>query len=453
MISRLIKRAVSSVFPSGKQQSETLPEPVVIPRSAHNVSRANISESALKVLYRLKRGGYRGYLVGGGVRDLLLGHEPKDFDVATDATPEQIRKLFSNCRLIGRRFRLAHVRYGREIIEVATFRAGHGATPEGAAVSNEGRVLRDNVYGSFEEDAWRRDFTVNSLYYDIRDFSVVDCTGGMADLKKGLLRLIGDPEQRYREDPVRMLRAVRFSAKLGFQIEAKTAAPIQELAYLLTEVPAARLYEEVLKLFLSGHAASVFRLMDKYGIFEQLFPEVAESLEDEGGDRKLLLSRAFLNTDSRILGDKHVTPGFLFAALLWGPLQRAAKVYQADGMTPLQAIEHASGGVLAQQVKRVAIPRRFSTVSREIWSLQPRLERRRGRQPLRLIEHPRFRAGYDFLLLRAEAGEPVGELAEWWTDFLESDEEARALSLKAVHRPSKRPRRRRRRPRTRKAAE
>ncbi len=406
------------------------PGPLVIPRDRHTISRANISGNALKVLHRLSKAGYEAYLVGGGVRDLLLGREPKDFDIATDADPEEVRHLFRNCRLIGRRFRLAHVHFGPEIIEVATFRgsgAGDGEEAAGGDTSENGMLLRDNIYGTLEEDAWRRDFTVNALYYDIRDFSVVDHTGGMADLEAGRLSIIGEPGQRFREDPVRMLRAVRFAAKLGFRIDEASEAAIHELGHLLREVPSARLFDESLKLFLAGYAVETFELLRHYRLFEHLFPETEEALSHEEGNFPLVfVARALENTDRRIDEGKPVTPAFLFAALLWEPVRReAAMLREAEGMTPIQALQLAGDRIVARQVSRVAFPRRFSLQAREIWALQERLQQRSGKRPSRLLEHPRFRAGYDFLELRAGAGEESQELATWWREFQSADENAR----------------------------
>ena len=395
----------------------TVTESVVIPRAEHGISRTQISEYALKVLYRLNQAGHEAYLVGGGVRDLLLGREPKDFDVATSASPEQVRKLFRNCRLIGRRFRLAHVHYGREIIEVATFRAGHD--PEGDGQTSEnGMLLRDNVYGSLQEDAWRRDFTVNALYYTVSDFSVVDHTGGMADLKAGRLRMIGDPQQRFREDPVRMLRAVRFAAKLGFRIDAEVEAAIRELGYLLEDVSHARLYDETLKLFLSGYAVASYELLRHYRLFAHLFPETDMCLgEEDNHFPHTLLLRALENTDRRIAEDKPVTPAFLYAALLWEPVRRESILLARRKIPVIQAIQMAGDAVVARQTPRVQVPKRFSLQSREIWEWQERLARGAGKRAQRLAEQPRFRAAYDFLLLRAASGEDVRELAEWWGQF------------------------------------
>ncbi len=399
------------------------------------------------MLYRLKKSGYQAHLVGGGVRDLLLGREPKDFDVATDATPEQIKAAFGNARIIGRRFRLVHVRFGREVIEVATFRSMQFQQEK---QSDEGMILRDNEFGSIEEDAMRRDFTVNALYYNIADFSVVDYSNGMEDLESGLLRLLGDPETRYREDPVRMLRAARFAAKLGFNIEAATEEPIARLAHLLGDVPSARLYEEVLKLFVSGYAVSAFEKLRHYNLFAQLFPQTEEALAHEEHEFPLVLVRKGLeNTDRRLAQDKPVTPAFLFAVLLWEPLRRIAReLEEADGLPFYQALQQAGDVVVARQVQQVAIPRRFSTPMREIWTLQARFLNTKGKRPHRLLAHPRFRAAYDFLLLRAESGEADPELAAWWTRF----QEQQGLDPKGGGKAAEgSKRRRRRRPRKRPA--
>ncbi len=426
--------------------------PVIIPRSEHGISRSNISENALKVLYRLQKAGHEAYLVGGSVRDLLLGREPKDFDVSTDASPEQVRQLFRNCRLIGRRFRLAHVTFGREIIEVATFRAAEG----GARVHTEnGMILRDNVYGTVEEDAWRRDFTVNALYYDIRDFSVLDYTGGMADLRAGRLRIIGDAETRYREDPVRMLRAIRFAAKLGFRLDEASEAAIRQLGPLLAEVAPARLFDEILKLFLGGYAVQTFEVLRHYGLFGSLFPATERCLQHEEHHFPLtLLVRALENTDLRLAEGKPVTPAFLFAALLWEPVRARTAELRAQGLAPIEALQRAGDEVVARQTERVACPKRFTLQSREIWTFQERLTRRSGRRPSLLMEQPRFRAAYDFLLLRAHSGEDVGELAQWWTRYQEQDEGGRHAMSASQKGKEGHPRKRRRpRRRTRPAPE
>ncbi len=422
-------------------------------RSEHCISRKMISPSALKVLYRLDGAGFRACLVGGGVRDLLLGREPKDFDVATDASPDQVRELFRNCRLIGRRFRLAHVRFGPEIIEVATFRAAHDEDDSAhGEMSNEGRILRDNVYGDIEDDVWRRDFTVNGLYYDIHDFSVIDYVGGVEDLEKGVLRVIGDPEQRYREDPVRMLRAVRFAVKLGFNLDASCARPLPQLAALLDAISPARLFDEALKLFHGGYALQSFEALRHHHLFEHLFPltEVALSHERHGFP-STLIGRALDNTDVRIADGKSVTPAFLLAALLWDAFEERRQHLEADGMPPLEALGLAADQVIASQVARLAVPRRFTQITRDIWSMQPRLVDLSPRRARRAFENPRFRAAYDFLKLRAEAGDAVADCASWWTDFQDaSDADREAMLGELDDRPGpdgqKRRRRRKRQP-------
>ncbi len=424
--------------------------PAIIPRPEHGLSRASISPNALKVLYRLHEAGYQACLVGGGVRDLLLGREPKDFDVATSAHPEDVRHLFRNCRLIGRRFRLAHVHFGREIIEVATFRAlDDGEDNDERHIEEDGRILRDNVYGDIEDDAWRRDFTVNALYYNIADYSVMDYVGGMEDLRNGLLRLIGDPETRYREDPVRMLRAVRFAAKLGFRIHPDSEAPMAQLGVLLEDIPAARLYEEVLKLFLSGTGLATFEALRHYNLFGHLFPSAEESLAvEEEGYPHTLLSRALASTDERVNSGKPVTPAFLFAAILWEPMRlRAIELQDSGEMTAFQAIQAAGADVVRDQARFTSVPRRFSLPMRDIWMLQGRLEQNSGRRAIQLLGHPRFRAAYDFLLLRAEANEVPQELCDWWTEFQQLSPEERERRVTGG--ASRKPNRRRRRPRKR----
>lgn len=403
-------------------------------------------------MHRLKEAGYGAYLVGGCVRDMLLGREPKDFDVSTDAKPEEVKQVFRNCRLIGRRFRLAHVHFGREIIELATFRALHVEEEEEGRLIENGRIIRDNVYGTIEEDAWRRDFTVNALYYNISDFSVVDYVGGVEDIRAGVLRLIGDPAVRLQEDPVRMLRAVRFAVKLGFRIDPAAEAAIHEHAALLGGISPARLYEEVLKLFQGGSAEQTLEMLRHYHLFEHLFPATERCLDDaDQGDFRALLTRALANTDARIAEGKPVTPAFLYAALLWGPMRVEARRLQASGMPEILSLQQSSRDVMQAQSQHAILPRRFSSQMREIWILQPRLQRNSTKRALRLLQHPRFRAAYDFLLLRAETGEDLGELAEWWTRFQESDE-ARSEPLpphpgeEAQAAPRRRRRRRRRSP-------
>jgi len=387
--------------------------------------------------------------VGGGVRDLLLGREPKDFDVATDASPEEVRDVFRNSRLIGRRFRLAHVQFGREIIEVATFRAGQDEQLADQHQTDEGMLLRDNVYGNIQQDALRRDFTVNALYYNIADFSIIDYAGGVEDLNNGILRLLGDPETRYREDPVRMLRAVRFAAKLGFRVASETESPIRELAPLLSDVPAARLFEEMLKLFLGGSAVGSFEKLRQYGLFGQLFPDTDTCLAELDHEFPLtLVLKGLENTDNRVREEKPVTPAFLFAVLLWEPVRRRAAELEATGIVPYQSVQQAASEVVSRQLKRVSLPRRFSTPMQEIWAMQARFSQTRGKRPLKLLAHPRFRAAYDFMLLRAASGEADPELAAWWTEFQEGNADAPppTESGSAVRRSRRGGRRRRRKP-------
>ena len=414
--------------------------PRIIPRSEHIVSRADVSDSALKVLYRLKNSGHAAYLVGGGVRDLLLGMHPKDFDIATDAHPEQIRKLFRNSRLIGRRFRLAHVRFGREIVEVATFR-GMGAGSDQREHSDSGRILRDNVYGTIEEDVWRRDFTVNALYYNIADFSVVDYASGLEDIERRTLRMIGDPDTRYREDPVRMLRVLRFAAKLGFDIAPETAGPIAGLGDHVGDVPPARLFEEVLKLFQAGYAVRSFDLLVEFGLLGQLFPTTNALLEGAEGDAVRRFIELGLNgTDRRIAEDKPTTPAFLFAVLLWPAVSRSAAGLKASGASDYEAMAEASARIAAEQQHRTALPKRFAVPMKEIFGLQRRFDSRHGARAARLMQHRLFRAAYDFLLLRSRCGEVDAELANWWTDVqtLSSEEREQAFSANERRRGKRR---------------
>ncbi|MHB1805146.1 MAG: polynucleotide adenylyltransferase PcnB [Acidithiobacillus ferrooxidans] len=408
--------------------SSGIPGARVTPRSQHNVSRLQISDSALQVLNGLHRAGFQAYLVGGSVRDLLLGREPKDFDVATDAHPEQVRKLFRrNARLIGRRFILVHVQFGNEIIEVATFRgSANGKEDESSEHSETGRILADNVYGSLEEDARRRDFTANALYYNIADRSILDFSTGMEDLQAGRLRVIGDPEQRYREDPVRMLRAVRFAAKLGFTLDAAAQAPIAACRKLLQEVPSARLFEETLKLFLTGNAQTSFEHLRQMGLFAALFPQVDALLDDARyGSARILLQGALQGTDARLLDGKSVTPAFLFAALLWPALQQERQLLEQQGKPETVALQQAASGVLQECAGRISVPRRFALPMREIWDLQARFMRRGGRRPHALLAHPRFRAAFDFLNLRSQSGEIPATLVEWWEQFQTADHDGR----------------------------
>ncbi|MEZ5564588.1 MAG: polynucleotide adenylyltransferase PcnB [Gammaproteobacteria bacterium] len=418
--------------------------PRIIPRSEHHVSRANISRNALKVLYRLKDGGYQAYIVGGGVRDLLLKRQPKDFDIATDASPEEVRALFSNARLIGRRFRLVHVRFRDEIVEVATFR-GLGnedlESEDRQVLDAAGRIIKDNSFGSIEEDAWRRDFTINALYYNIADFSIRDFVGGMADIESGSIRLIGDPETRYREDPVRMIRAVRLAAKLDLTIHPEAALPMGTLGSLIDSVPPARLFDEFLKVFQAGHALASYRRLRVHGLFEHLFPATAAWLaaddgnDPSGGPRNRFIERALLNTDQRIADGQSVTPMFLFGVFLWGPVQeRAKQLRRKASMSEVQALIDAGLEVTCEQIERITLPRRFSVPMREMLQLQPRFNRRQGRRAAVLLQHRRFRAAYDLLVLRTELGEVTPELADWWTRVQEMSPDDQRHAFHGKHR-------------------
>ncbi|MBN4080526.1 polynucleotide adenylyltransferase PcnB [Beggiatoa alba] len=414
-------------------------------RSEHRISRKDISKSALKVLYGLKDAGYESYLVGGCVRDLLLGLHPKDFDVATNATPEQVKNIFKKSRLIGRRFRIVHVRFGHEIIEVTTFRGPHDDDMQ--HVSEEGMLLRDNVYGTLEQDAWRRDFTVNALYYNIKNFSIVDHTNGMEDLKSKSIRMIGDPGVRFKEDPVRMLRAIRFAAKLNFEIqhdnEISITSALEENMHLLEAVSSARLFDEVLKLFMSGYAEAVYALLIEKNIYQRLIPFEQAS---ETAFYTEFIKQGLLNTDVRIQQQKPVTPAYLFAVLLWPAVEVSARRLQNQTVSLHQAIDIAGQEVVEKVNKRITIPKRFRYMMRDIWSLQNRLPNRVGRRAYKVLEQKRFRAGYDFLVLRSQVNKTttnsndindlsasaLSELADWWTQFQTESEAGRKLMLNAL---------------------
>jgi len=413
-----------------------------IPRSQHRLSRKFISEAALKVLYRLSSEGYRACLVGGGVRDLLLDKKPKDFDIATDATPEQIHGLFRNSRIIGRRFRLVHIRYGREVIEVATFRSHTDDSPKNE-LSSEGRILRDNTFGDIEDDALRRDFTVNAMYYDIDGFSVLDYANGLADIESHTLRLIGDPATRYQEDPVRMLRAVRFAAKLDFEIETSAAEAIFECGPLLAGIPAARLFDETVKLFHSGKATRVLELLRTYNLLQYLFPALDEILTSEPSELMLdFIDQALVNTDARINNDLHVSPAFIFASLLWPAVHKQAQDIQSDQLKMVPALFQAGGDVMSRQIKHISIPRRYSQMAKDIWTNQPKFHRTQGKQPTRLHGHPSFRAAYDFMCLQTMVGLMPSHLCHWWTEF-QKNNTAPVIERHEAEYTKPRPRRRR----------
>ncbi|MCB5162579.1 polynucleotide adenylyltransferase PcnB [Marinomonas algarum] len=454
-------RKATSLLASPKAQTY----PIIIPRSEHSLSRQNLSPNAVKVLYRLNSAGYDAFLVGGCVRDHLIGMEPKDFDVVTNATPEEVHSIFSNSRLIGRRFKLVHVTFGREIIEVSTFRANsaqdekaasHNTSLKGkdSARSAHGIVLRDNVYGNIEEDAERRDFTFNALYYNVQDFSIHDYCGGLKDIENKQIRMIGDARQRYQEDPVRMLRAIRFAGKLGFELEADTAAPIKEMAHLLDHIPPARLFDEVLKLLGSGNGIATFALLRQYGLFRYLFPDT-EALLQSGWKRDDIDPEAFIlqglkNTDDRIQSGKTTAPYFLYAILLWPSVCLRQEEFQNQSMPSTPALHQAANMVLDNQVASTAIPRRFSTPMREIWDMQYRLPKRYGKRAFLLLEHPRFRAGFDFLLIRELSGTKLDDLGAWWETFQHATENEQRDLIKSIdNRTSEKEGPKKRRPRRR----
>lgn len=417
---------------------------VSIPRNAHNISRKDISENALKVLHRLNKQGYEAYLVGGCIRDLLLGKKPKDFDIATNATPEQVQKIFRNCRLVGRRFRLAHIMFGKEIIEVATFRGDHDNQMEQNNISKRsqsGMLLRDNVYGTIEQDAIRRDFTMNALYYNVKDFTIRDYCGGLKDLQNGIIRLIGDPQTRYREDPVRMLRTVRFAAKLGMEIDPATADPIKKQASLLKNIPSARLFDESLKLLQTGNGYATYLLLKKYNLFEQLFPLIERLMTtNQNSYLEKIIEKVLKNTDYRINHNKRINPAFLFAAFFWYPLMEQTQVICIEsGLQFHDAFSIAINDILSEQCRVIAIPKRFTSVMGDIWRLQLRLKKREGKRAFALLENPKFRAAYDLLEMRAsiEKGELL-ELAKWWDEFQFASPEKRITLVKQLSKTYKR---------------
>jgi poly(A) polymerase len=400
----------------------------VIPRVRHGIRREALSHGSRRVVETLQAEGYQAFIVGGAVRDLLAGIEPKDFDVATDATPDEVRRCFRRSRIIGRRFQIVHVMMGQETVEVTTFRRHHDQKDDPRAQTDEqGRVLRDNVFGSREEDAARRDFTVNALYYDPVAEIVIDYHHGMDDLERKTLRMIGAPATRYREDPVRMLRAVRLAAKLGFSIDEKTRRPIGELAGLIENIPPSRLFDEMLKLLTSGHSLKCLRQLQAEGLHHGLLPLLDVTVGEPQGRRFVIL--ALENTDRRVHEGRSISPGFLFATLLWNEVLNQWEARKASGERPIPALYQAMDEVLEAQAEKLAITRRVVGDIKDIWALQPRFEVRSGKRPYGLLEQPRFKAGLDFLLMRAESGEVDAELGQWWLDFLEADGETRAAML------------------------
>lgn len=447
MIKKFLKKVFSkrekALDSINKADMRSANSAIVVTVKTHQINQALISQAALKTCDGLQKAGFQAYIVGGAVRDLLLNHKPKDFDVATDATPEQVYKIFRRSRIIGKRFRLVHVLWGNETIEVSTFR-GHHQNEGDAKTSETGRIIRDNVFGNIEEDAARRDFTANALYYDPVKEEVLDFHNGVADVRAKILRMIGDPVTRYQEDPVRMLRAVRLSAKLGLTIDRITEAPIHKLADLLQDVPPSRLFDEMLKLFLSGHAVESINALRAQHLHHGLLPMLDVVLEQPLGEKFVML--ALKNTDDRILIGKSSNPSFLFATLLWHEVLAAWAVYQKQGHYLIPALHMAMNEVIDKQAKKLAIHNRFTATMKEIWLMQPRFEQRYGKRPYALLTHPRYRAGYDFLLLRCESGEEPLELGEWWTVFADASTEERTAMLL----PDKGPKKRRRKPRKKK---
>lgn len=440
----------------GRDSRTVAPKILVIPRDQHSISRKQISDNALKVLYRLQNHGHDSFLVGGGVRDIMVGLQPKDFDVVTDATPEDVRALFRNSRIIGRRFKIVHVLFGREVIEVATYRAGAEDSEERGdanehARSQSGMLLRDNVYGTLEDDIVRRDFTINAMYYTPKDFSLVTLEQSMQDIEDRQVRMIGDPEVRYREDPVRMLRAVRFAAKLDFSVERKTAEPIPRMAHLLDGIPAARLFDDVLKLFMSGYGVATYHKLQEYDLFRHLFPHTQAELDNADSPYfEDLILAALESTDSRIQRGKSVTPAFLYAAFLWPVVKTQQAANENAGTSAIPAHQQAAQEAISLQANHTSIPKRFQFTMRDIWELQMRLPNRNGGRAERLVTHPRFRAAFDFLLLREKAGESLGGLGQWWDDYQNQNPDARNDMVKNLGSrsgaPKKRRPRRRRRP-------
>ncbi len=438
----MIRRLIRKVFGSDKKNAG----PRILPLAEHGIARERIPPCALKVTRTLREAGYAAFVVGGAVRDLLLDREPKDFDVATDATPEEARTLFRRSRVIGRRFRILHVYCGSDTLEVTTFRASNPQSEEDEedrVTTEDGMILRDNVFGSQEEDAARRDFTVNALYYDPEREEVWDWHGGVADASKRVLRMIGDPATRYKEDPVRMLRAARFAAKLDFHIDPATRAPIAQLAPLLARIPPSRLFDEMMKLLLSGHAERGIRQLRAEGLHHGILPMLDAILDDPA--RQGFLHAALHDTDERVRHGQSASPAFMLASLLWYDMQTLWQRYREAGQPPHAALLAAMDDTLERQREALAFPRRLDGMIKEIWALQPRFEQRSGARPYRLLNHPRFRAGYDFLLIRASGGDAQDELAQWWTRFQEADEDGRAAMLMPETGEGGRKRRRRKR--------
>ncbi len=423
----MIRRLLARLIPGRPTR-----DPKIYRASDHPVRRDQIPRGARQVTEKLQEAGFVAFVVGGAVRDLLLGLVPKDFDIATNATPEQVKPLFRRSFIIGRRFRLVHVHAGAEVLEVSTFRAAQTGAD---ATDEHGRLLSDNVYGLQSEDAVRRDFTINALYFDPTTEEIWDYVGGVVDVRARRLKLIGPPVTRFREDPVRMLRAVRLAAKVGVAIDPKTAAPIPKLASLMHNVPPARLFDEMQKLLLSGHAVQTLKSLRAHGLSHGLLPLLDVILEQPLGPK--FIEAALAGTDARVLAGKAVSPAFLFATLLWHEVLLQWNAAKDRNEKPLPALFDAMDRVLAAQGQRISIPRRFEATIKEIWSLQPRFEQRAGARPYRLAEHPRFRAAYDFLELRGKSGEIEMSLVDWWTRFQDASEAERAAMLKPDEAPKK----------------
>ena len=421
MIKKLFRRLLGTDEASPPEFNT---EPVIIPAKTHRIDPTLVSSNAIRVTQTLQNAGFKAFIVGGAVRDLLLGIKPMDFDVATNAKPDQVKRLFRRAFIIGKRFQIVHVMFGQDVIEVTTFRS---ISDESAKKDPHGRVLRDNTFGEQHEDAARRDFTVNAMYYDPVSQSVLDYHGGIADIRKKVMRVIGVPELRFREDPIRMLRVVRFAAKLGFKIDPTTRVPMAVMAPLINNVPSARVFDEMLKLLLGGDSMACLRQLREQGLHHGLLPLLDVVLEQPLGEKFVTL--ALDKTDDRVKNDQTVSPGFLFAALLWHQVLEKWAAYRATGEYPIPALHLAADEVLDKQTEKLALQRKIASDMREIWALQPRFERRTGKTPYKLLEHQRFRAGYDFLILRCESGEIDQEIGEWWTAFISTDAEGREMLL------------------------
>ena len=423
----MIKKLIRKILGVKGQKAQDANLPTVLAAQEHGIDPHLVSSNAIRVTSSLQEAGYQAFVVGGAVRDLLLGVKPKDFDIATNATPEQVKRLFRRAFIIGRRFQIVHVMFGQDLLEVTTFR---GASLEASPKDEHGRVLRDNTFGSQQEDALRRDFTINAMYYDPATQEVLDYHGGIADIRAQVLRIIGQPEARYREDPVRMLRVVRFAARLKFAIEPQTAAPIAVMAPLINNVPAARVFDEMLKLLMSGQALACLLQLRKQGLHHGLLPLLDVVLEQPLGIKFVTL--ALDSTDTRIAAGKSVSPGFLFASLLWHQVLEKWTAYRAAGELSIPALHLAADDVLESQTEKLALQRKIGSDMRDIWAMQPRFERRTGKSPYKLLEHVRFRAGYDFLLLRCASGEIDAEIGEWWSAFYDGATDARETLLSSA---------------------